>query len=155
MSDYLTKEGIKKLNEELEKLRAEKAELNKEIEDARSQGDLKENAGYQYAKEKQNLVIKRISEIESRIKNSKIVDGLEINKEEVRIGATVKLYEHLSKKEITYKLVSSDEADPASGKISVSTPIAQGILGLKKGEKKKVVLPNGITKEFEILSIDY
>lgn len=155
MSDYLTREGVRKLREELEKLNAEKAELNKEIEETRAQGDLKENAGYQYAKEKQNLVLKRISEIESRISNSRIVDNLEINKEEVRIGATVKLFDLIQKKESTYKLVSSDEADPSQGKISVSTPIAQGILGLKKGEKKKVVLPNGTVREYEILSIEY
>ncbi len=155
MSDYLTREGIKKLQEELEKLRIEKAELNKEIEETRAQGDLKENAGYQYAKEKQNIVLKRISEIEARISNSKLVEDVEINKQEIRIGATVKIYDHTNKKEIIYKLVSSDEADPSSGRISVSTPIAQGILGLKKGDRKKIVLPNGTAKEFEIVSIDY
>ncbi len=155
MSDYLTKEGIKKLREELDRLIAEKAEINKEIEDARSQGDLKENAGYQYAKEKQNMLLNRISEIEERIKSSNIIDELEINKEEIRIGATVKLLDLTGKKEVVYKLVSTNEANPSQGLISVSTPIAQGILGLKKGEKKKITLPSGIIKEFEVLSIDY
>jgi len=155
MSDYLTKEGIKKLREELDRLIAEKAEINKEIEDARSQGDLKENAGYQYAKEKQNMLLSRISEIEERIKSSNIIDELEINKEEIRIGATVKLLDLTGKKEVVYKLVSTNEANPSQGLISVSTPIAQGILGLKKGEKKKITLPSGIIKEFEVLSIDY
>lgn len=155
MSDYLTREGIKKLKEELERLIAEKAEINKEIEDARSQGDLKENAGYQYAKEKQNMLLGRISEIEERIKNSKIIDDLQINKEEIRIGASVRLLDLVSKKEVVYKLVSTNEANPSQGLISVSTPIAQGILGLKKGEKKKITLPSGIVKEFEVLSIDY
>jgi len=151
---YITREGLKKLISDLEKLKKEKEELYKEIEDARSQGDLKENAGYQYAKEKQNLVIKRISELENRIKNSKIIDDVNVNKEEVRIGATVKLLDINSKKEVSYKLVSADEVDPLNRKISVSSPLAQGILGSKVGDKIKVQLPMGI-KEFEVLSIIY
>ena len=151
---YITREGLKKLISDLEKLKKEKEELYKEIEDARSQGDLKENAGYQYAKEKQNLVIKRISELENRIKNSKIIDDVNVNKEEVRIGATVKLLDINSKKEVSYKLVSADEVDPLNRKISVSSPLAQGILGSKVGDKIKVQLPIGI-KEFEVLSIIY
>jgi transcription elongation factor GreA len=151
---YITREGLKKLISDLEKLKKEKEELYKEIEDARSQGDLKENAGYQYAKEKQNLVIKRISELENRIKNSKIIDDVNVNKEEVRIGATVKLLDINSKKEVSYKLVSADEVDPLNRKISVSSPLAQGILGSKVGDRIKVQLPIGI-KEFEVLSIIY
>lgn len=155
MSDYLTREGIKKLQQELEKLRIENAELKKEIEETRSQGDLRENAGYQYAKEKQNVVLKRISEIEARINNSKLIEDVEINKQEIHIGAKVRIYDHTNKKEIVYEMVSSHEADPSIGKISVSTPIAQAILGLKKGDKKRITLPNGTIKEFEIISIDY
>lgn len=151
---YLTKQGYEKLKEELDKLNKEKMELSKEIEETREQGDLSENAGYQYAKEKQALVLKRIAEIEARLKNSKIITDVQINKDEIRIGATVTIVDLKTGKEITYTLTSSDEADPANKKISVSSPMAQGLLGGKVGEIKKVNLPNG-EKEFKIISIKY
>ncbi|PIS47864.1 MAG: transcription elongation factor GreA [Elusimicrobia bacterium CG08_land_8_20_14_0_20_51_18] len=151
---YLTKEGFKKLKEELDKLNNEKMELSREIQETREQGDLSENAGYQYAKEKQNLVLKRIAELENRLKTSRLVDEFTVNKEEIRIGAIVKLLDLKSSKELVYILTSSDEADPVNRKISVSSPMAQGILGARAGETKKVSLPNG-EKEFKILSIEY
>jgi len=151
---YLTKEGFRKLKEELEKLNKEKMSLSKEIEETREQGDLSENAGYQYAKEKQNLVLKRISEIETILKNAKLVDEVNIDKNEIRIGATITILDLKTGKELTYTLTSSNEADPVNKKISVSSPMAQGLLGAKVGEIRKIVLPNG-EKELKILSIKY
>jgi len=88
---YLTKKGLEKIKEELNQLYKEKNELNKEIQETKEQGDLSENAGYQYAKEKQNMIIKRISELEDLVRKAKIVDDSEINKNEVRIGAKIKI----------------------------------------------------------------
>lgn len=151
---YLTREGLKKLKEELEKLYKEKAELNKEIQETREQGDLRENAGYQYAKEKQNMVFKRINELESIIKNAKIIDDSQVNKDEVRIGAKIKILDISENTEKEYILVSMAEADPINGRISVNSPLAEGLLGAKVGEIKKINLPSGL-KEFKILSIEY
>ena len=151
---YLTKEGFKKLKEDLEKLNKEKMALSREIEETREQGDLSENAGYQYAKEKQNLVLKRIAEIEARLKNAKLIDEVNIDKNEVRIGATITMLDIKTGKELIYTLTSSDEADPINKKISVSSPMAQGLLGAKTGETRKITLPNG-EKELKILAIKY
>jgi transcription elongation factor GreA len=151
---YLTKDGIKKLKDELDALYREKAEINKEVEETREQGDLSENAGYQYAKEKQNLIMIRISDIEKTLKEAKIVDETNVNKDEVRIGAKIKIFDLKTSEEKNYSLVSTPEADPANGKISVNSPLAEGLLGAKVGETVKVTLPNGI-KNFKILSIDY
>ncbi|MCX7641476.1 MAG: transcription elongation factor GreA [Elusimicrobiales bacterium] len=150
----LTYEGLKKLREELQNLYKERDEINKEIDEARQQGDLSENAGYQYAKEKQLLIFKRITEIESLIRNAKIIDTSQVSKDEVRIGAKVKLLDIETNKESIYTIVSLAESNPLEGKISANSPLAQGILGSKVGEEKIVKLPKG-EKKFRIVSIEY
>ena len=152
---YLTKKGLEKLKEELEQLYKEKNELNKEIEETREQGDLRENAGYQYAKDKQNMILKRISEIENIIKNAKIVDESTINKEEIRIGAKIKIVDINTNEEKNFQLVSMPEADPINSKISVNSPLAQALLGAKLNEIRKFILPNGLEKYYKVVSIDY
>ncbi len=155
MSDiFLTEEGYRKIREELNKLYAEKMEINKEIEETREQGDLSENAGYQYAKEKQLKLLRRISELELILKKAKIVNPEEINKDEIRIGAKIKILDMIANEEKKYTIVSSAESDPLNGKISIDTPLAQALLGAKKGEIKKVKLPAG-EKEFKIIEIEY
>jgi transcription elongation factor GreA len=151
---FLTKEGYKKVQEELNNLYKEKQEINKEIEEAREQGDLSENAGYQYAKEKQLNLLRRISELEIMIRNARIVNENDIVKDEVRIGAKIKILDVESNKEKNYFIVSVAESDPLNGKISVNSPLAQGLLGAKVDEIRKIKLPNGL-KEFKILSIEY
>lgn len=151
---YLSREGVENLRKEIEKLNREKSELSREIGETREQGDLKENAGYIYAKEKQALVLKRIGELEAKLRNAKITDDITVNKDEVRIGATVTVTDEATGSERVYTLVSSDEADPASGKISVSSPLSQGLLGAKQGAKLKVSLPSG-EKNFHVVRIEY
>ncbi|MCX7905501.1 MAG: transcription elongation factor GreA [Elusimicrobiales bacterium] len=150
----LTYEGLKKLKEELQNLYKERDEINKEIDEARQQGDLSENAGYQYAKEKQLLIFKRITEIENLIRNAKIIDPSQVNKDEIRIGAKVKLLDIETNKELVYTIVSVAESNPLEGKISANSPLAQGILGLKVGDEKTIKLPKG-EKKLKILSIEY
>ncbi len=155
MSDiYLTKDGFEKLQAELVILKIQKNELSVEINEAREQGDLKENAGYIYGKEKQNQVMQRISDLELRLRSAKIVDNLAVDKEQVSLGATVTMRDENSGSNITYTLSSADEADPSSGKISVSSPLAQGLLGAATGASVKISLPSG-EKRFSILKIEY
>jgi len=151
---YLTKEGYEKLQQELAALKEEKNSLGIEIEEAREQGDLKENAGYIYAKEKQNVVIKRINALELDLRDAKIVESAVVDKSKVRLGATVLIEDHKLNKEKEYTLTSADEADPSEGKISVSSPFAQGLLGAKEGDTVVIKLPAG-DKKVTILKIAY
>ncbi|PIU20455.1 MAG: transcription elongation factor GreA [Elusimicrobia bacterium CG08_land_8_20_14_0_20_59_10] len=155
MSDvYLTKGGYEKLKEELAKLNREKSDLSVEIGEAREQGDLKENAGYIYAKEKQGLVIKRIGNIESRLRSAIIVDNMEVNHDEIRLGATVTMRDEATTATLIYTLSSADEADPGAGRISVSSPLAQGLLGATEGKTVSIKLPSG-EKRLTVLKVEY
>ncbi|MEF3280232.1 MAG: transcription elongation factor GreA [Elusimicrobiota bacterium] len=150
----LTEEGYRKLREELNKLYAEKQDINQELQETREQGDLSENAGYQYAKEKQLRILRRISDLELMIKKAKIVNLSEVKKDEVRIGAKVKIIDNESKEEKVYSIVSSIESDPLNGKISIDSPLAKGLIGAKVGETRQIILPTG-KKEFTVLNIEY
>jgi len=152
---YLTKDGFEKLQADLAELKRQKNELSIEINEAREQGDLKENAGYIYGKEKQSQLMTRISELEVRLRSAKIVDNsLTINKDEVRLGATVTMRDEATKATIIYTLSSADEADPSAGRISVSSPLAQGLLGSGAGTSVKIRLPSG-EKHLSILKVEY
>jgi len=97
----------------------------------------------------------RINELEVRLRSAKIVDNsLAINKDEIRLGATVTMRDENTKATLTYTLSSADEADPSAGKISVSSPLAQGLLGSEAGATVKVRLPSG-EKELAILKVEY
>ncbi|OGR44757.1 MAG: hypothetical protein A2X35_05515 [Elusimicrobia bacterium GWA2_61_42] len=156
MSDiYLTKDGFEKLQADLADMKRQKNELSVEINEAREQGDLKENAGYIYGKQKQSQLMSRISELELRLRSAKIVDNtLAINKDEIRLGATVTMKDENNGAILTYTLSSADEADPSAGKISVSSPLAQGLLGSGAGAAVKVRLPSG-EKHLSILKVEY
>ncbi len=151
---YLTKEGFEKLQAELADLKKQKNELSVEINDAREQGDLKENAGYIYGKQKQGVLMTRISELELRLRSARIVDNLAVNKDQISLGATVTMKDENSGNTATYTLVSADEADPSEGKISVSSPLAQGLLGSAAGKSVKVRLPSG-ERQYAILKVEY
>lgn len=151
---YLTREGYEKLKTELEKLYKLKTELSGEIGEAMEQGDLKENAGYTASKERQGEVLRRITEIDSKLKSARLVETLDVKKDEARIGATVTIREKSSGEEFAYTLVSSDESDPSAGKISVESPMAQGILGSKAGKNIKIALPAG-EKAFSVVKVEY
>ncbi|MEI7482445.1 MAG: transcription elongation factor GreA [Elusimicrobiota bacterium] len=155
MSDvYLTKDGYEKLKEELAKLTDEKMEIAREVDETRSQGDLKENAGYHAAKEKQSMLFGRIHDLQVKLQHAKLVDDLAINKDQIRLGATVTMVDETSKNQMVYTLGSADEANPGRGIISVSSPLAQGLLGAKAGEKVRIKLPGG-EKILNILKVDY
>lgn len=146
----ITREGYEKLNNELNHLiRVERENLKKTIAEARALGDLKENAEYQTAKEKQALVEGRISHLQGIIANSQIIDPKNIKSERVVFGATVKLVDE-DGASVIYKIVGSEESDIKAGKISFTSPIGKALIGREQGDTVLVRAPKGdITYEIE------
>ena len=139
--NYITKNGLEKLKQELEHLKKVKMpEVIERIATARDLGDLSENAEYQDAKDEQGFIAGRISEIENLINKSEII-AEDANSETVNIGSTVKA--KCNGKEFTYTIVGSNEANPSAGLISNESPIGQAFLGAKVGDKVKVEIPSG------------
>lgn len=150
---YLTRSGHKKLMEELEVLKTiKRRQLSKAVGEARSHGDISENAEYDAAKEAQGLNEKRIAELEDKLASAKILDDENISSDEVLIGATVKLKDLSSGEELEYTLVSELEADYDSGKISVNSPIGAALLNHKLSEVVDIKIPAG-TLKYKILRI--
>jgi len=150
---YLTKKGYEKLVEELSFLRTvRRRELSKAIGEARSHGDISENAEYDAAKEAQGLNEKRVAELEEKLSRARLLDDEDIPKDEVLIGATVRLKDLDSEEELEYTLVSEEEADYAQGKISISSPVGQCLLNHKENEIVEIKIPAGVLK-YKILKI--
>jgi len=150
---YLTQEGYEKLMKELESLKTDKRrKLSKAIGEARSHGDISENAEYDAAKEAQGLNEKKISELEHKLATSKILDDEHMSKDEVLIGATVKVKDVKTGEEMEYMLVSEDEADFAANKISVTSPVGTGLMNLKVGDVAEIAIPAG-TLKYKVLKI--
>jgi transcription elongation factor GreA len=150
---HLTREGYEKLRREIERLKmVKRKELSKAIGEARLHGDLSENAEYVAAKEAQALNEKRIVELEQKIARAQILDDDAMAKDVVLIGATVKLKDLESGEELQYTLVAEEEADYGHGKISVSSPVGQGLIDHKAGETVKIAVPAG-TLRYKILKI--
>jgi len=150
---YLTRAGYEKLADDLKALKKHRTELSKEIEEAREKGDLKENAEYHAAKERQAEILRRIQEIEEKLRKAQLIDEIKVEKDKVQIGVKVTLLESDSNEEFEWTLVGPEESDPVSGRISVYSPLAQGILGHKVGEKVQVALPAG-SKTFKIVKTE-
>jgi transcription elongation factor GreA len=146
---FLTRAGYEKLVKDLEPLKKMKNQLSLDIGEAREKGDLKENAEYHSAKEKLGEVMSRIAKIQDKLQNAKIIDDLKSPKGVVAIGCKVDLKDE-DGDEFSYTLVGEDESDPAEGKISVYSPLAQGLLGKKVGEQVEVQLPAG-PRVFKVL----
>lgn len=149
---YLTREGQKKLHAELESLRVMKKQLSLDIGEAREKGDLKENAEYHSAKERLGEVMGRIAKVQAKLDNVKIIEDLKIPKNTVAIGVKVTLQDE-SGDEFSYALVGEDDSDPAEGRISVYSPLAQGLLGKKVGEDASIELPAG-TRVFKVIKTE-
>jgi transcription elongation factor GreA len=144
---------IKKLQGEIVALEHElRTELPKEILKARAHGDLSENAEYHAAKERQAYVDARLVQLKARLRQLSLVDLKNIPRDRVGLGSTVVLYDVQKEVQITYKLVTSEEADAAKGCISTSSPIGRGLLGKKAGDEIKIPIPNGM-REMEILEV--
>ncbi|WP_100398262.1 transcription elongation factor GreA [Bacillus sp. FJAT-44742] len=150
---YMTEEGRKKLEEELEFLKTERRqEVVERIKVARSFGDLSENSEYDSAKDEQAFVEGRIAQIEKMLKNAEIIEEDASNNSEVALGKSVKFKELPDGDEEVYTIVGSAESDPLEGKISNSSPMAQSLLGRKVGDKVMVNTPGGELK-VEIIEV--
>lgn len=149
----LTDEGLKKLEEELEQLKTVKRkEIAEKIKVALSFGDLSENSEYDEAKNEQALVESRIASIEATLKNAQVIDSKDIKTNKVFVGTKVKLLDLEFNEECEYKIVGSNEADPANGKISDESPVGKGILGHRVGQIVEIETPAGVTA-YKILEI--
>ncbi len=152
--NYLSKEGYDKLKEELRDLVTRgRREIASQIDEARSHGDLSENAEYDAAKEAQGKMESRISELENIIANSRILDGKNIDDTKVYVLSTVTILNKKTQKEMRYTLVSKDEADFNKGKISLDSPIGKALMGREVGDEVKVKVPAG-TLELEVRKIE-
>jgi transcription elongation factor GreA len=148
-----TKEGLEKLKQELNHLlKVERPENIRAIEEARSHGDLSENAEYHAAKEKQSFLEGRINELKDVIGRSEVIDPEAGPTDRVVFGRTVLLYNNQTDEEISYQLLGPYESDPENGKISVTSPIGQVLIGKEEGDEVKARTPGGI-QEFEIIEI--
>jgi transcription elongation factor GreA len=155
MSDikYVTEEGLHKIKEELDQLRSvERPSLSRQIADARDKGDLSENAEYAAAKEAQGMLELKIARLEDIIARSRVIDETKIDLSSVRILHKVKVRNKINNSVMEYQIVPESEANFKLGKIAVSSPIAQGLIGKKIGEIVDIKVPSGII-HFEIVSI--
>jgi transcription elongation factor GreA len=150
---YYTQEGLDKLKEELHHLKTEgRSQISKAIAEARDKGDLSENAEYDAAKEAQGHHESKISKLTNILANARLIDESKLDTSKVLALSIVKIKNTQNGAIMTYQLVSETEADLKSGKISVKSPIAQGLLGKSVGEKAEIVVPAGKI-EFEIVEI--
>ena len=150
---YLTQKGYQDMMKELEYLKKTKRrEIAREIGKARELGDLSENAEYWAAKEQQAHIEKRIKELEITLSHATIIEHVPLKADEISIGATVVLKDMDSKEEISYQLVSQEEADIASNKISVTSPVGEALLGHKVKDIVEIKVPAGTIK-YKILKI--
>lgn len=149
----MTQAGYTRLEKELKNLKTvERPAVIEAISEARAHGDLKENAEYHAAKEKQSFIEGRLAELEAVISRAEIIDVAAMKGEVVKFGATVKLVDEESDEEITYQLVGDYEADIKRNLISISAPIGRALIGKKQGTSVEVITPKG-TKAYEILEV--
>lgn len=152
---YFTEEGLNKLKKEISELRTKgRAEISKAISDARDKGDLSENAEYDAAKDAQGMLEMKINQLETTLANSKLIDVSKMDNSKVMIMSKVKVKNLGTKSSHHFTLVSEKEADIKIGKISVGSPIGQGLLGKIKGEVVEITVPNGKMK-LEIIEITF
>tara|TARA_B110000858_G_scaffold154991_1_gene176942 strand:- start:1530 stop:2006 length:477 start_codon:yes stop_codon:yes gene_type:complete len=152
-TSYYTKEGLKKLKEELDQLKdIERPKASQAIAEARDKGDLSENAEYDAAKEAQGMLEMRIARMEENYTNARLIDESQLDVSKVLVLSTVELLNKTNGMKMTYTLVAQSEADLKTGKISVNSPIGQGLLGKKVGEMAEITVPSG-TIQLEITKI--
>jgi transcription elongation factor GreA len=152
---YITEEGLQKLKEELEHLRGvERPTISRQIAEARDKGDLSENAEYAAAKEAQGMLEMKISKLEDLIARSRVIDNSHIDTTSVRILNKVKIRNKTNNSIMEYQIVPESEANLKLGKIAVSSPIAQGLIGNKVGDVVQIRVPSGMM-QFEIISISF
>jgi transcription elongation factor GreA len=158
MTKYpMTVHGAERLKAELHRLKTiERPAVIQAIAEARSHGDLSENADYDAAKERQGFIEGRIADVESRLAHAQVINPADIYDHEGRVvfGATVELEDAETGDTVTYQIVGDDEADIKLGKISVSSPIARALIGKSEGDTAEVQAPGGV-REYQVLIVRY
>ena len=150
---YYTREGLERLKNELQTLKTKgRADIARQIAEARDKGDLSENAEYDAAKDAQGHLELKISKLEQIVANAREIDESQLDTSKVSIMSKVKIRNKKNKMTVTYTLVSEEEADLKANRISIKSPIGQGLMGKKVGDVAVVKAPAG-TMEFEILDI--
>jgi transcription elongation factor GreA len=151
----MTNQGHQSLMEELRRLKTVERPKNvQEIEEARGHGDLSENAEFHAAKERQSLLDVQIRDIEDRLARAQVIDVSTLSGDKVVFGATVTLSDQDSGEELVYQIVGDHEAEPKNGKVSISSPIARGLIGKCEGDEAEVRTPTGV-RTFEILRVEF
>ena len=151
----MTAEGYEALQEEIRHLKTvERERIIKAIAEARAHGDLSENAEYHAAKEQQAWNEARVAELEDKLSRAEVIDVASLSGDRVQFGATVKLIDEDTEKEVTYQIVGDLEADVNKGRISISSPIARALIGKSVGDVVEVNTPGG-GKSYEILEVEY
>ncbi len=152
---YVTKEGLESLKNELQRfISVERPSISQQIAEARDKGDLSENAEYDAAKEAQGMLEMKISQLQEKVRNARIIDESQLGTDIITIMNKVKLKNLSTKKILEYTLVPINETNVREGKISVKTPIAKGLLGKKVGDTTKIKIPTGEI-EFEVMEIGF
>lgn len=150
---YYTEDGLKKLREELNNLKdIERPKISNAIAEARDKGDLSENAEYDAAKEAQGMLEMKISKLEETLAGARIIDESQLDTSKVLVLSKVKIKNEANGMEMDYMIVADGEADLASGKLSVNSPIGKGLLGKSVGDIAEISVPNGKIR-FKILQI--
>ena len=151
----MTEKGYSNLQEELKKLTSEdRPNIIAAIAEARGHGDLSENAEYQYAKEQQSLIEGRISDLENSISRAEVIDVKNISGDEIKFGATIEIEDDESGKKQMYQIVGEYESDIENKKISITSPLARGLIGKTEEDNVEINSPKGL-KSFTILSVKY
>ena len=151
----MTADGYTKLQDELKKLTSEdRPKIIEAIAEARSHGDLSENAEYQYAKEQQSLIEGRILDLESAISKAEVIDVKSIEGEDIKFGATVAIEDDESGEKQQYQIVGEYESDIENKKLSITSPLARGLIGKTKEDNVEINSPKGL-KSYTILSVKY
>ncbi len=151
----MTREGYQRLQEELKNLvRVSRPQVVQAIAEARSHGDLSENAEYDAAKERQAFIEGRIKELNDKIARAQVINPAELESEKVVFGAKVTLFDVDSGNEVTYQIVGEDEADIKAGKLSVTSPVGKALIGHRLDDEVRIQVPSGL-KIYEIIDIKY
>ena len=150
----ISKQGYKKLEDELARLKSERPAIIQAIKEAREEGDLRENAGYDAARERQGMAEARIKYIESRMALYQVIDLDMLSGDKVVFGATVEVEDVDTEESRTFTILGPDEADPAKGSISFLSPVGQALLGKEEGDEVSVDIPRGRVT-YEIVSITF
>lgn len=152
----MTPDGFAKMRDELNRLKTvERAKNIHDIEEARSHGDLSENAEYHAAKEKQSIIAAQITDLEDKVGRADVIDPKTVRvNDKIVFGATVKLYDVNTEEEMKYQIVGDSESDIKLGRIGISSPIARALLGRREGDEVRVTTPKG-QRQLEVVTIEY